>query len=142
MKTKNIRFAGPAKIAEKHRAKSGNIYELDRTAVSILRSLKSISTEDLLSILGIPNSELDDCLRDAKAEICDLALHYLKDVRWHWVDTGEPVHIDQDFIEDILNQDVTKRTVYRRLRERRMSFREANSIVTTMERGNFIQGLP
>jgi hypothetical protein len=56
---------------------------------------------------------------------------------WYYRETGEKLIIDKEFLEDFLNQTVTKRTVYSRLKDRRMKICEVKKIIGFFDENSF-----
>ena len=125
--------SGPLKESRTYKSESGRIIWADKFMAGSIKDLTVLDKEDIFSVLGITSKDLEDYIATRKPRLCDKALRYLKDMRWHWSETRDSVVIDNEFMVDVLGQDVTKRTVYRRLKERRMTIAEVKKIIDFFE---------
>lgn len=114
-----LNFGGPGQ-SRTVKTTVGNEYEVDAGMASAIQTLRMLPTGDIMDLLGITSSEAFNAIRLRKQNLSDRLLTCLRDKRWAWRDTGDRVEIDQGFVEDVLEADVQKQTIYRQLREYRM----------------------
>lgn len=144
MSNNKTRIYGPAPFddGEVYKTPSGGIIEVDKYMAAAIDVLRVLDIPELLTVMDISYERVENELKKEKAKLCDKALRYLKKGKWHWPETGEKIDIDSEFCQDFLGQNVTKQTVYRRLKERRMTITEAKDIIRFFKSSVVIQSNP
>jgi len=135
MSNNRTRIYAPAPFEESvtFETASGKIIEADKYMAAAIDALTVLDIPELLTVMAISHERIEIELEKEKAKLCDKALRYFKKGNWYWPETGSSITIDTDFVKDMLNQDVTKQTVYRRLKERRMKITEVIAIIDFFE---------
>jgi phosphopentomutase len=132
----NVCFAGPGNKKLVVETDTDSVYRFDKSMSQMVIHIRTIPLKDLLSIMEISDTAIERELEERKSYLCDKALSYLKST-WYYRETGEKLIIDKEFLEDFLNQTVTKRTVYRRLKDRRMKICEVKKIIGFFDENSF-----
>ena len=125
-------YCAPRDDQEEGELPDGRKYRAGNVFRDALVTLRKLPTNDLIDILGIRSFQLEMAYYHRITRQCE-QLHDLLLQNRVWREDGEPIYLDDDMIKEWLDFDITRKTLLRQCREKRVDIVKAEQAIELIE---------
>ena len=122
----------PRKDPEEGQLPDGRKYHASKIFRDALANLRKLPTNDLIDIIGVRSFELEMAYYQRIIQQCE-RLHELLLQNRVWREDGEVAKFDDYMIKEWLDFDVTRKTLLRQCREKRVDIVKAEQAIELIE---------